>query len=974
MKNQLKIQTIKPSFRGKVVFLMLLCSTLFSMSVFAQTQTVTGNIADDQGEPLLGANVLEKGTSNGTVSDFDGNYTINVSQGATLVVSYVGYETKEIPVEMQTTINISLKADNTLDEVVVVGYGTQRKSDLTGAISSVGAKDFENQPLTRAEDALQSRTAGVNVSKNSGAPGGDIKIRIRGSNSITGNNQPLVVIDGIIGGDLASLNTNDIQSMDVLKDASATAIYGSRGSNGVIMVTTKKGKAGVPQISVNYFLSSSVVPKKYDLLSPSEFLTVAGGASEIINGGADYQDEYFRTALTNNVQVTASGREGRINYYLSGNMVSQDGIIINTDYKRYSLRSNLNVDLTDKFKVGLNVYTSKEDSHNLIAGGARGAQDVRGGVQAILGWNPAVNYINPDGSYNLQSTFGSILMNPIAVQRERDGNDVTNNINTNLNLSYTFTDNFNYTILAGSSQRILNSEVYNGIPDGSAIFPPNASFGSRRTEDYQLSNIFTWNKTYGSTTIKLTGIYELQSSTLKSAGFGAANYIFSVNPNLYSFYLSELAENQTVNADKTQSAIDSYVARAEVNFAENLFVTATMRVDESSRFRKGNRTGYFPSVSAGYNLGNLFLTDDSALNSLKLRAGYGETGNQNVAPYSTYQELITGKNFPFNGKSLAIGVGFGGLVDENLTWETTTQFNAGVDFSLVQNRLNLSVDWYKKNTVDLLLEKPVLASNGGGTILTNIGEVENTGVDVTLSASVLNSENFQWNSDLTMSFVKNKVVDLGGPDQIVTAAPFNPAGGSSNWFLLKVGEPLGNFYGYQYLGADENGAARYSEDQGIIGNGTPDFTWGFNNTLSYKGWDLNFLIRGVHGFDVLNSTLGMIRQATGNITVATSAEVLDPASPRSGNNYINSTRNIENGSFIRMSNLSLGYTLPSVKGFSDAVKIYVSGQNLFTITDYKGYDPEVSSVGVTSSDVTASFDAGALPNPRTITVGVNIGF
>ena len=268
----------------------------------------------------------------------------------------------------------------------------------------------------------------------------------------------------------------------------------------------------------------------------------------------------------------------------------------------------------------------------------------------------------------------------------------------------------------------------------------------------------------------------------------------------------------------------------------------------------------------------------------------------------------------------------------------------------------------------------MLASNGGGTILTNVGEVENTGVDVTLSATVFNSEKFSWNSDLTMSFVKNKVVDLGGPDQIVTAAPFNPAGGSSNWFLLKVGEPLGNFYGYQYLGADANGAAQYSADQSIIGNGTPDFTWGFNNTLSYQGWDLNFLIRGVHGFDVLNSTLGIIRQATGNITVATSAEVLDPANPRTGNNYINSTRNIENGSFIRLSNLSLGYTLPSVKGFSDSIKLYVSGQNLFTITDYKGYDPEVSSVGVTSSDVTASFDAGALPNPRTITVGVNIGF
>lgn len=970
-----KLNFLSRKLKTAVRFLILLLAMCLSTgSLNAQSSiTVNGIVTDAEGIGLPGATILEKGTSNGSTTDFDGNFNMSVAGKSTLVVSYVGYKTQEVAVNNRTSIAIKLVEDAAaLDEVVVVGYGARRKSDLTGSISSVSAKDFENQPLVRAEDALQSRTAGVNVSKNSGAPGGDIKIRIRGSNSITGNNQPLVVIDGIIGGDLASLNTNDIQSIDVLKDASATAIYGSRGSNGVIMVTTKRGKSGMPQVNVNYFLSSSVVPKKYDLLSPSEFVAFAGGAATIVNGGADYQDEYFRPAITNNVQVTASGKEGRLNYFISGNMVNQEGIIINTDYQRYSLRSNLSVDITDKFTVGLNIYGSKEDSHNLIAGGTRGAQDVRGGVQAILGWNPAVNYINPDGTYNLQNSYGSILVNPIAVQKERDGNDVTNNLNTNLTLGYNFNDNFNFTLLAGSSQKILNSEVFNGIPDGSIILPASANFGSRRTEDYQLSNILTWNKDFGTTNIKLTGIYELQSSTFKSAGFNSTNYIFSGLKD--AFYLAELGSNQTVNANKNKSAIDSYVVRAEVNFADNLFATATMRVDESSRFRKGNRTGYFPSVSAGYNIGNLFLKDDSFLNSLKFRAGYGETGNQNIAPYSTYQELETGMNFPFNGSALNIGLGFGGLVDENLTWETTKQFNAGLDFRMANGRINLSLDWYKKNTVDLLLEKPVLASNGGGTILTNIGEVENTGVDVTLSATVFNSENFKWNSDLTMSFVKNKVVDLGGPDQIVTPAPFNPAGGSSNWFLLKVGEPLGNFYGYQYLGADANGAAQYSTDQGIIGNGTPNFTWGLNNTLSYKNWDLNLLFRGVHGYDVLNSTLGIIRLATGNITVPTSAEVLDPASPKTGNNNLNSTRNIEDGSFIRLSNLSLGYTLPSVKGFANSVKIYVSGQNLFTITDYKGYDPEVSSVGVTSSDVTASFDAGALPNPRTVTFGVNIGF
>ena len=927
---------------------------------------ITG-VVTSNGEPLLGANIVEKGTGNGTVTDFDGKYSITVSEGATLSISYIGFETREIVVGKQTAINISLNVDNSLDEVVVIGYGTSKKSDLTGAISSVSAKDFENQPIIRAEDALQSRTAGVSVSRNSGAPGADIKIRVRGSNSITGNNQPLVVIDGIIGGNLASLNTSDIQSMDVLKDASATAIYGSRGSNGVIMVTTKKGRTGDPKVSINYFISTSTLPKKYDLLSPSQYVNHVGAPAAIVNGGTDYQDEYFRTAITNNLQVSASGKEGRVNYYLSGNMVDQDGIILNTNYKRYSLRSNLSVDLTDKFTVGLNVYGSKEDAHNLISGGTRGAQDVRGGVLSVLGWNPAVNYINTDGTYNVAAgSFGGILNNPIVVQRERVGDNITNRLNANLNLSYDFSDKLNFTLLLGSSQRTLNSELYQGEPDGSSLSPPSSSFAADRSEDYQLSNVLTWSKDFGDTNLKLTGIYELQSSTRRIGGFGAGQYIFSGIPD--AFYLAELAGSQSVSANKIESSIDSYVARAEVNFSDNLLVTGTIRVDESSRFRKGNRTGYFPSISAAYNLGNFILSDDSYLSSLKLRAGYGETGNQNVAPFSTYQKLRTGQNFPFNGSSLSVGLGFGGLVDEDLTWETTKQFNAGLDFKMAKGRLNLSLDWYKKNTVDLLLDARVPAVNGGGSILKNIGEVENTGVDVVVSAAVIETDDFKWNSNLTMSSISNTVLDLGGPDEILTATP-NGSATARNWFITRVGESLGNFYGYQYLGPDASGVAQYSTEQSIIGNGMPNFTWGLNNTLSYKNWDLNFLIRGVHGYDILNATLSSIS----DFAQGTSVEVIDSNNPTSGNNFGNSSRYVEDGSFIRLSNLSLGYTLLDFKGF-DSLKLYISAQNVFTITDYKGYDPEVSTGGVGSADSTPSFDYGALPNPRTVTFGINLGF
>ncbi|MEN8187092.1 MAG: TonB-dependent receptor [Bacteroidota bacterium] len=941
-----------------------------SVSMYGQS-TISGTVTSkDNQQPIPGANIIIKGTATGAATDFDGNYSIDASSGDVLVFSFLGFKTLEKLVGDETTINVSLESNvELLDDVVVIGYGTAKKTDLTGAVSSISAKDFERQPITRAEDALQSRTAGVNVSKNSGAPGGEVKIRVRGSNSITGSNDPLVVIDGIIGGDLSSLNASDIQSVNVLKDASATAIYGSRGANGVVMVTTKKGRSGEPQINVNYFISSSKVPKKIDLLSPSQFATLAG--TTVQNGGADYQDEYFQTALTNNLQVSASGNEGKINYYLSGNLIDQEGVILNTDYKRYTLRSNLNADLNDKLSIGLNIFGSKEDAHNLVRGGSGASSDTRGGIVNVLSFDPTLPVRNANGDYNLQSNYGSILVNPIAVQKERDGNLVEDRLNTNLNVSYDISENLNFTVLAGTSQVHFNEEIYEGIPAGSSVIEGRAAFNSIRTNEYQLSNILTWNKGFGETNLKLTGIYELQSSTTKLANISSQNYAFSGLSE--AFYLLELGQTQVIGANQIKSSIGSYVARAEVNFKDNLLVTGTIRIDESSRFREDNRTGYFPSISAAYNL-DQFISDNSFFSNIKVRAGYGETGNQNIPPLSTFQSLPTGNDFFFNGSSLDVGLGASGLVDEDLTWETTKQFNAGLDFRMAKGRLNLSLDWFKKNTTDLLLDLPVPQFNGGGVIRTNVGEVQNTGVDVSLSAVVFDTDNLRWDSNLTMSFVNNEVIDLGGLDQILTRPTgINPNGTGANLYIIEEGQPLGNFYGFKYTGADTNGEATYETEQGVIGNGIPDFTWGLNNNLTYKNFDLNVLFRGVHGFDVLNATRGMISLGGGDVTVPTHIDAIAPGNPTSGTNHINSTRYIEDGSFIRLSNLSLGYALPEVKGLK-SLRVYLSGQNLFTITNYEGYDPEVSSTGTSSSDATSSIDFGALPNPITFTFGVNIGF
>ncbi len=969
------------------VFLVVMCT---SFSLHAQTN-ISGTVTSaDDGQPIPGANVIVKGTSNGTSTDFDGNYSIEVSSGDILVFSYIGFESTEVSINSQSVINITMNVDSEkLDEVIVIGYGTQKKSDLTGAISSVSSKDFEKQPLVRVEDALQSRAAGVSVSKTTGAPGGQVKIRIRGSNSISFSNQPLIVIDGILGGTLESLNPNDIATMDILKDASASAIYGSRGANGVVVITTKKG-SGKPKIGVEYFTTISSIPSELPLLSPQQYADLAG--IDVVDGGTDYQKEYFRTALLNNVQLNASGKEGNLSYFLSGNYVDQEGIVFNSDYNRASLRANLNADFGEKLKIGLNIYGSRENRHNLFAGGARASSDTRGGIAAILGWDPTIPVRNPDGTYyQLQSSFGNILVNPIAVQTEKDNNSIQDRFNANLNISYDISKSLNFTVLAGSLFRHTNAENFSGIPDGTTVLEAQAGFSSSRLTTYQLSNILSWNKNFGKTNVKLTGVYELQENQNKLSGGNSGE--FGIGGLRNAFYLLELGVNQSISANQTESTIQSYVGRAEINFGEDLYITGTMRVDQSSNFRKDNRTGYFPSVSAAYNIKKL-LPEDGFFNSIKLRAGYGEVGNQNVGALATYPNLPTGRDFAFDGSTPEIGIGKPSLRDENLKWETTKQINTGVDFSFLDNRIQFTVDWYKKNTTDLLLRKPVRSYNGGGTVLTNIGEVQNSGFDFTLNTFPISTDDLTWSANFNLSTVTNEVLDLGGADVIpANMGGVNPGGSTQVYYNTRVGEPLGQMNGATFLGtwktadaADGRvpGSARYLEDENgevvlsDIGNGTPGLTWGLNNTITYKNIDLNFVLRGVHDFQVYNITYAELVRPLGSGT-GRHVDYLNRWTPENETevpavgDLLNSSRYVEDGDFIRLSNLSIGYTFNDLKPFK-SLKVYVSGQNLFTITDYKGFDPEVSATGVSTNDGAPSFDYGAFPNPRTYTLGARIQF
>ena len=727
------------------------------------------------------------------------------------------------------------------------------------------------------------------------------------------------------------------------------------------------------------------MPEFIDVLKAQEFADIHGITFD--GNGENYQDRYFQTGITNNTQVSLSGSEGKIGFFISGSLVDQTGVTINSKYKRHSLRSNLNAKINDKFSVSLNLAGSVEKSLNLVADGARTSTDRRGGLTAVLGWDPTTPLRDANGNYNLTSTNAVGLVNPIAVREQSDVNLTKNNFDASFTANYKINENLTYTFVGGLLHRNRINESYRGIPAGSSVEPATAgaSFGSSLS--LQNSNILTWHKEFGKNNIKLTGIYEIQSS--QNRGFSANGGPLEIPGNFFSL---RLGATPNVNATLSESNMQSWIGRGEYNYNGTLFLTATVRADESSKFRKDNRLGIFPSISAAYNLWSV-LPEDSFIGNLKIRAGYGETGNQSIAPYSTYNTIsTTSANFPTDGLSESVGIKLGNTGNPDLTWETTKQSNIGIDFSIFEGRIKFAADAYKKNTTDLLLAVPVPGYEGGGTVLKNIGEVSNTGFEFNINGTVFEKEKFTWTSSFNFTTNSNKVEQLtGDQDQII----INPVGVMSNsaggMGIIKVGQPLGQFYGATFLGTYKTGdtdgtpgAAKYLRDEndelvlGVIGNGTPDYTWGFNNTLNYGKLDLNLLVTGSHGFDVLNLTRAQISMAGGNVNNATIGEYRNRWTaenqteiPATGNNFVNSSRYVEDGSFIRLTNVAVGYNIDSIKGF-DSIRIYVSAQNLFTLTDYKGYDPEASSTSA-SSDSGASIDWGAFPNPRTFTFGINIG-
>jgi TonB-linked SusC/RagA family outer membrane protein len=981
---------------------------------------ISGSVTNENGEPLIGVSVSLKGSSTGSITGASGIYSLSVpdaNQGV-LVFSYIGYTNLEVPISGRTHINAVMKASvSSLDQLVVVGYGTARKSDLVGSVASVPTEDMKNQPSSRIDETLQGRSPGLVIQNNSASPDGSISIRIRGNNSINGSNDPLVVVDGFLGGDLSSINPNDIASVEVLKDASATAIYGSRGSNGVILITTKKGAPGKIKVQYNSYFSFQSVRKKMDLLNAAQYAEAVDSNRSALNlplpfsqeqidqfkanGGTDWQDVIFRNALQQAHQVNISGGGDKVSYYLSGNLVDNMGVIRGSSFKRYSLRSNITSNVSDHFDVGLNLFLSKSENHPIISGGS---QD-NAPTHAAEVYAPTLPVYNPDGSYTLpSSSYGPpAVYNPLALAVEP--------INDNLGMRTVVNTFVNYHILKGLTAKVLfgmslldqqNSYYLNTKPmDGLGV--AEAGITNSRDMVLQNTNQINYQTTIGDAHhLDVTAVYEQQSETYNT-NFAGSNG-FSSDGVTYN-NLSLGSAPQIPTSSKTKKVIQSFVGRVNYSYREKYLLSLTGRYDGASVFGENHKWGFFPSAAIAWRVDKeSFMRDVRQIDNLKIRTSYGVTGSQAVAPYNSLDQLNSNLPYVINGQNPSTGVGLGSIGNPDLRWEKTAQFDVGVDLGLFDSRIQFTADYYYKKTSDLLLNVPLPLTSGYRSVLRNLGEVENKGVELNLGGNPFVGK-FKWNTNVNFALNRNKVLALGGQDEITLGSTGFPNFG--NTIFLVVGEPIGVLKGYIQDGiwgthdaAEAEsygtipGAPRYvdinndghitSADVAIMGTTLPKFTYGWSNNFSYSNFDLSVLMQGAYGNKVYN--LSRVRtERSSSDADATDVRILKRWSPENQNTnvpsflgsnqyeQIQSSRWLENGSYLRIKTITLAYNIPQAlleKIKIDMARIYVSGVNLFTFTKYTGYDPEES----TNVDTRGGIDFAAYPSQKSYTVGINLTF
>lgn len=980
------------------------------VSVAKVEVVITGTVTDENGAPIPGATVLIEGTTTGTATDIDGNFSLDAEEGAVLLISFIGYESQRITVGTQTDFSITLLEDqSSLEEVVVVGYGTQKKADITGSVGIVDSELIHSRPLTNAADALQGRIPGVQVMNNSAAPGGNFSIRIRGSNSISATNEPLYVVDGIIGvGGLQFINPNDIASIEVLKDASATSIYGARGANGVVLISTKRGKVGKPQITYDSQFGFSKMARKIPMLNASQYMQMENEAylysgltpqftqEQIQNPefDTDWQDEATRIAFRQNHQIGAYGGTKQSKYGISIGYLDEEGIMLNSNLERANIRINLDNNLSDKLVLGtsLTINHSKDRRIDTDNGGLNASR-------AMLEMFPFLPVKYEDGTYSNSADHpgGEGTDNPVAILNEIEDYFTITRTLGNLFLEYEVIKDLKVRISGGAD---INYESRNYYSPRTLRRTRNtrglAIRSNTREVSWQNENTINYQKLLNERH-DINAMVGITWQQFRHENFGA--FTRGLNDDFFKFNNLGIGDTpQPPTSNTFEWALNSYLGRINYILDKKYLFTVSARMDGSSKFGESNKYGFFPSGAFAWRVSDEgFMEGQEIISDLKLRTSYGITGNQEIGVFNSISSLAT-YTYIVDGQR-TIGLGPGRIPNPDLRWEKTSQGNVGLDIGLVNNRLSLTVDAYYKQTNDLLLNAPLPYTTGYESIFRNIGRVENRGIEFMISSVNVDGD-FQWTTDANISFNDNEVLELGSEGDDIFPGP----GFVTQTNILRVGQPIGSLWGWTRLGIFQNqedvvshgaqpnarpGDIKYldlnedgvidSQDQSIIGNTAPKYNFGFINTFIYKNFDLIIEIQGVQGNNVMNLNPIVLedRQTQAN----SYATLLDRWTPENPSNSIArvrknsdlrlSTRHVEDGSFVRGRNISLGYNFNlQGKEWINTLKVFASAQNFFLISDYGGYDPEVSTYG---GNFGQGIEFSSYPTPRTFTMGLSVG-
>ena len=1007
---------------------------------------INGVVTDKNGATIIGASIRILNAGVGTMSDINGKFTLDAPTDATLVVSYIGYVTEKVAINGQTKLNITIYEDaKLLDEVVVVGYGTIKKSDLTGSVSKLLNKNSEEKPVTSIEQMLQGQVSGVQITENSGGLGGGMTFSIRGASSTSGSNQPLVVIDGYpvqagadnisTGGDgtlvsnsssqginiLSTLNPNDIESIEVLKDASSTAIYGSRGANGVVMVTTKRGKEGKDKVEYTFRSDISYLPSFIKVLNTTDFLNFSSEAAFSKNDGSlsnyiqyrnspintDWQDLLFRTSFSQSHQLNLSGGDKKLKYSLALGYVGQDGIVQNTRFDRGTFRLNLDRDVSPNFKFGFNI--SGNMSLAKAVNQSSNISEVSGSVvsAALRGYPFQTGF---DANNEIAATNG--FTNPLILYTKADDKQRMTQMNASGFADYKLMNDLVFRVRVGANYSAGLRQYY--MPRGTYAGDQNGGWayqGHSNYFDYLTEYTLNYNKTFNDKhSINAVGGYTWQSWISRNDG---ENYAGFPNDN-FTFYnlYSASTINKPVNTT-TQWSLASFLGRINYTYDKRYLLTVSLRDDGSTRLAPGKKWSLFPSAALGWNVHNeKFMKNQDLISELKLRGSYGIAGNQSVGVGSTVSQYGTGT--AVINETMTTVYYPNNMPNNTLSWEITKQANAGFDLSILKNRVGLTVDLYTKETTSLLINLPIPGSTGYTNYTTNAGSVENKGLEISLRGNILTGD-FKWSANGNISFNRNKILAFDGVMQSYLGPNYGPVN-NQPMTIAKVGYPIGAFYGYKVIGIYQTqdeinkyavdpanprpGSFKFADisgpngvpdglisdyDRTIIGNPYPDYIFGLNNDFSWKNFSLNVFIQGSVGQDVINANRYYLDGMVDGTNIRQVAYDNRWTGPGTSNTYPGAQTGVnpfagrftdfivEDASFVRLKSVTLSYSFDPkwIKPFA-SLKLFVSGKNLFTLTKYKGYDPEINSQGQNS--MTQGIDGGSIPQYRTFSAGLSASF